>query len=123
MTKTTTTTSLLLLLSLCLTLTAVCNTAWAQTTYNWTGNQNNNWDNGSNWKDASGWPDDPTHNARFDSANYGANNTDIDLRGGTFDILDLNMNQAREGLLFFSDSGTGTIRLHGDIKNNSDGPC
>lgn len=100
--------------------TIVATVALGQTTYEWDGSQNNNWDNGPNWFGASGWPDDSTHTAKFDSINYGTNDTDVDLRGGTFDINNLSMTFADEPLEFRSSSGTGTLRVHGGLRFNND---
>lgn len=88
----------------------------AQTTYDWTGNSNNNWDNSGNWGNASGYPDDPMHHARFDQANFGSGHSTIDLRGGTYDVLNLLMGQCGYLLTFKSSSGgSGKLRINGNM--------
>ncbi|MCB9851674.1 MAG: autotransporter-associated beta strand repeat-containing protein [Phycisphaerales bacterium] len=107
----------------CLAIAFVASSVAAQTTYDWTGNSNNNWDNAGNWGNASGYPDDPMHNARFNDTNFGGSHTTIDLRGGSRDVLNLLMGQTGLLLEFKSSSGgSGLIRLNGNMNfTNGDG--
>lgn len=99
---------------------AIASPTFAQNTYNWTHNQNNNWDNGSNWNGASGYPDDPMDTIRFDSSNFGPNQTTIDLRGGTYDVATINMAQANRLLTFRSSNpNPGTIRVNDNVRYNN----
>lgn len=91
----------------------------AQTTYRWTGNNNNNWDNAGNWGNASGYPNGVNHHAQFDSQYFGNNDDVIDTRGGTFDVLGLLMGNSDVPLTFRSSAGNpGLIRINGNVRFN-----
>jgi len=96
--------------------TAVTGPVLAQSTYNWTHGNNNNWDNAGNWSGASGYPNSPTDSANFDSSHYGFLEAEVDTRGQTFDVDHIIMTNADEAFTFLSsDTAPGMIRLHGDF--------
>ncbi|USN99556.1 MAG: autotransporter-associated beta strand repeat-containing protein [Phycisphaeraceae bacterium] len=99
-----------------LVLTLGASPASAQNDYYWDGSQNNNWDNGPNWTGPSGWPNSSNDNAIFDYNYVGANDLDVDLRGGTFDVRNLDLVNMTDDMVFRSStSANGTLRVYGDI--------
>lgn len=95
--------------------------AVGQTVYNWTHNNNNNWDNAGNWSGASGFPDDPNHTVNFDSANFNSIQNEVDTEGQTFDVHDIVLTDSDETFTFRSSvAAPGLIRLHGDLLFDND---
>lgn len=100
-------------------LLAIASPAFSQTNYRWDGSQNNNWDNSPNWSGGPGWPDASSHNAIFDIDDYN-NRNDVDLRGGTFSVRDINLNDALDTVEFVSNNnGQGRIWLWNDLRYNT----
>ncbi|HRW52967.1 MAG TPA: autotransporter-associated beta strand repeat-containing protein, partial [Phycisphaerae bacterium] len=88
--------------------------AAAQTPFNWTGNQNNNWDNSGNWTNQPGFPDSTVARANFDSTGSHRN---IDLRGGDRNVgaLRFTLDSGADYSFDSNSGGSGIIRLNGDL--------